>query len=343
LIFSPVIFWNYQHDWASFLFQSQRRLADGFMFSTPQLVGAILLLLTPTGLFAIWTAGRNLHRPEPGDVATVADHRRRHRLFALCMALVPLSVFVFVSFSREVKLSWAGPLWLAFIPLMASSLPIRGADGRTRPLFQQAWSVTLLCLILSYGLILHYFALGLPGIPFHAGTFLFGGEDLADRVEQTVKRVETKRGKPPVVIGMDKYQMASGLAFYRAKILLFSASVASLRPAPETTGRHLFNLESLMYAFWQSPAYLAGRDLLVIADEEEELDNRLFVGRAKGLGKIRSFPVKKDGKEVGVYYYRLITGYRPDSLVDDRSGTTPRSSIAIDPELTAVAIDVKRL
>jgi len=98
-----------------------------------------------------------------------------------------------------------------------------------------------------------------------------------------------------------------------------------------------------MYAFWQSPADLAGRDLLVIADEEEELDNRLFVGRAKGLGKIRSFPVKKDGKEVGVYYYRLITGYRPDSLVDDRSGTTPHSSIAIDPELTAVAIDVKRL
>ena len=343
VIFSPVIVWNYHHDWASFLFQSQHRLADGFMFSTPQLLGAILLLLTPTGLFAIWTAGRNLHRPEPEGDAPEADHRRRHWLFALCMALVPLSVFVVVSFSREVKLSWAGPLWLAFIPLMASSLPTGGTDGRTRPVVQRAWSATLLCLILSYGLILHYFSLGLPGIPFHTGTFLFGGEDLADRVEQTVRRVEAKRGQPPVVIGMDKYQLASGLAFYRAKRLDPSGPGSSPRPAPETTGRHLFDLESLMYAFWQPPADLTGRDLLVIADEKEELDNRLFAGRAKGLGKIRSFPVKKDGKEAGVYYYRLITDYRPAGLIDSGSGTTPSPPIAITAASAAAATTMKRL
>ena len=342
-VFSPVILWNYRHAWASFLFQSQHRLADQFMFSTPELVGSILLLLTPTGLFAVWAVGYTHRKLESSVAAHVADRRRRHRLFALCMAFVPLSVFVFFSFSREVKLSWAGPLWLACIPLMASSLPTSDADGRTRSVVQRAWSVTLVCLVLGYGLILHYFSLGIPGIPFNTGAFLFGGEDLADRVEQTVRRVEAKRGAPPVVIGMDKYQIASGLAFYRAKMFNPSEPGSSPQSAPETTGRHLFNLDSLMYAFWQAPAALTGRDLLVIADEEEKLDNRLFVGRAKELGKIRSFPVKKHGKEVGVYYYRLLTRYRSDGPVDHGAGTTPRSAIAVRPIFTAAATNTRRL
>jgi dolichol-phosphate mannosyltransferase len=142
---------------------------------------------------------------------------------------------------------------------------------------------------------------------------------------------------------MDKYQIASGLAFYRAKMFNPSEPGSSPQSAPETTGRHLFNLDSLMYAFWQAPAALTGRDLLVIADEEEKLDNRLFVGRAKELGKIRSFPVKKHGKEVGVYYYRLLTRYRSDGPVDHGAGTTPRSAIAVRPIFTAAATNTRRL
>ena len=109
LIFSPVIFWNYQHEWASFLFQSQRRIAGVFMFSTPELLGAILLLLTPTGLLAVWTTRHNPRKPEPGPAPQTPDAYRRHWLFALCMALVPLSVFVFFSFSREVKIELGRP------------------------------------------------------------------------------------------------------------------------------------------------------------------------------------------------------------------------------------------
>ena len=117
----------------------------------------------------------------------------------------------------------------------------------------------------------------------------------------------------------------------------------SHQPVPETTGRHLFDLESLMYAFWQAPAALAGRDLLVIADEKGALDNRLFAGRAKSFGKIRSFSVKKHGKEVGVYYYRLLTRYNPVGLVDNGSKTTPISSVAMKPPYAAVTSNEERL
>ena len=52
LIFSPVIWWNYQNHWVSFLFQSQGRLQAGAQFSTHILLLSILILLTPVGLFA---------------------------------------------------------------------------------------------------------------------------------------------------------------------------------------------------------------------------------------------------------------------------------------------------
>src|SRR5262245_34158352 len=50
LLFSPVIAWNAAHDWASFAFQSTRRLSAAANFSLHLLVGSIVLMITPVGL-----------------------------------------------------------------------------------------------------------------------------------------------------------------------------------------------------------------------------------------------------------------------------------------------------
>ena len=53
VLFSPVIIWNYQHHWASLLFQSARRFDpsnDGF--SMHVLIMQMLFMMTPTGLLA---------------------------------------------------------------------------------------------------------------------------------------------------------------------------------------------------------------------------------------------------------------------------------------------------
>ena len=49
-VFSPVIIWNSQNDWASFAFQTSRRLADRPQFALHKLIAGALVLLTPTGL-----------------------------------------------------------------------------------------------------------------------------------------------------------------------------------------------------------------------------------------------------------------------------------------------------
>jgi dolichol-phosphate mannosyltransferase len=51
-IFSPVILWNAQNEWASFAFQTSRRLVGAPQFALHKLILAALLLITPMGCFA---------------------------------------------------------------------------------------------------------------------------------------------------------------------------------------------------------------------------------------------------------------------------------------------------
>src|SRR6185437_6268874 len=72
LLFSPVIIWNFQHDWASIRFQSQRATGIGSQFSLQLLFVHILLVLTPVGMLA---AGLALLGKNGAD--NLHMHRRR--------------------------------------------------------------------------------------------------------------------------------------------------------------------------------------------------------------------------------------------------------------------------
>jgi len=116
-VFAPVLVWNAQHDWASFAFQTSRRLAEAPRFSLHRLVAAALVLLTPTGLLA---AGAALAGGPPvqGSMSS-DDSAARARRYLRVAVLVPLSVFAAFSLRHEVKLDWTGAPWAAALPLMA--------------------------------------------------------------------------------------------------------------------------------------------------------------------------------------------------------------------------------
>src|SRR5271167_5023714 len=73
-VFSPVIVWNAQHDWASFAFQTSRRLAEAPQFALHKLIASALVLITPTGVLAVAVALVSAHRGADGDPQTA---RRR--------------------------------------------------------------------------------------------------------------------------------------------------------------------------------------------------------------------------------------------------------------------------
>ena len=308
-IFSPVIWWNYENHWASFLFQSQGRLQAGSVFSSHLLLLSILILLTPTGLLA---AVIGMLPQKTAGAAAGSAHKtgRRGYIFCLVTALIPLSIFTLFSLTKEIKLNWTGPLWLALLPFMASAM-IAGT-GKMQLRLARLWPDTLVALLLIYGMFLHYLALGLPGVPFDLGNsvFLFGWDDLSQKVEDRVKAITAPDGRHPLIVGMDRYRTASGLAFYRSKYY----HQRGLQNGPEitdVTGYHLFGYEDLMYSYWYQTKWASGRDILIFSEDKRRMDSTYFDKFCTDFGEIQEITVEKRGKDSGHLYYRLLSGYLP--------------------------------
>lgn len=319
VLFSPVIWWNIHNNWASFLFQSQERIEELPMFTTHILIGSVLLLLTPAGVATALLA------LIPWDIPLLrkkftAYRQSRPYFFTLLMTLVPFLVFFFFSLSKEVKLNWTGPIWLATVPFMAFALhrfqnPEKSHTKLVR-FFSAGWSKTLISLIFIYGAGLHYLSLGLPGIPYPTNTILLGWDDLAEKLELTALKEETTGGSRPILVGMDKYRIASGISFYSGNTM----TGESEDQLPTITGRHLFGLDSLMFKYWHPSILFSHRDLLVISQSKGWLHPDYFKGRAMNIGTIKEFSIEKNGREISKYYYRLVSGYIPSN--EDRIVTT---------------------
>ena len=297
LIFSPVIRWNLAHHGASFAFQSTSRLRARAEFSLPALLGSVLLILTPVG---VWLAGRAWRRGGPGTAAVIDEERRRWR-FAWVFTLVPLAVFVAFSLTHKVKLNWTGPLWLALVPVLAAQI---AGEGRPAPGagLRRAWRVTVAALaVLSLGL-LQYLSFGVPGLPYARNIALLpvGWAQLGAELEREQAEARLDGGGRVLIVGMDRDFIASEAAFYHSQ-----------RPqgAAEVTGVHLFGGVSLMYAYWFPPAGQEGASLVLASFERPWLDSRAVRRHGAALEPIRPHTLVVNGKPVCDYYTRVVRGY----------------------------------
>ena len=301
-IFSPVILWNAQHQWASFAFQSAGRVAEAWRFSTHELLLSILALLTPVG---VALAGNSLFRS-----ASLETEARRRQLFVRTCTLVPLAVFLLFSFTHRVKLNWTGPLWLAVIPAMAvavSGLTNSGPSGLRR-----AWIGTVALLFLTAALFLQYLAFGLPGIghPKDMALLPVGWSEMGRSLELQRAAVPRPANGRVLLVGLDRNFIASEAAFYHSRQ---SDSVQ------ETTGAHLFGGPALMYEFWFSPAELSGATLLLVSFERTDLDRRRIRKRSGGQGEIIEHTLERHGKKLRPFYTRVVTDYRPAAISEKPS------------------------
>jgi dolichol-phosphate mannosyltransferase len=298
-IFSPVIIWNAQHDWASFAFQTSRRWAEAPRFSLHRLVLAVIVLITPTGVIALVAALATGNRGVGDD----PQQARRRRLMTLAI-LVPLSVFVLFSLRHEVKLDWTGAMWTAALPALACTM-IGGTAmiGGLRAWLRTAWAPTVAAMLLIYGAGLHYLVLGLPGAGYARQIELLpvGWRDLSAHIIKTAAAFREQSGDDVLIVGMDRYVIASELAFYGAGIL--QADI-------ETMNSHLFGGMSLMYGQWTPPAAQHGRNLLLVAFDPAELAGPSVESHLDRLGPIEDDVLMRDGAVIRHYYHRLGYGYR---------------------------------
>jgi dolichol-phosphate mannosyltransferase len=298
VIFSPVIVWNAQHEWASFAFQTARRLADVPRFSLHRLLASALVLITPTGVFAaavaLW--------PRAGS--TGGEVQRASRLLRLAV-LVPLTVFAVFSLRHEVKLDWTGAPWVAAVPLMAPGM-WRPADGSRRNLrarIAAAWTPTLVILALIYGASFIYFVRGIPGIgyPEHMELVPVGWRELGQQVHESAQDYRRRSGVEPLIVGLDRYAIASELAFYAPD------RAASVRG---TTSSQLFGNEGLMYGIWFPKQQQRGRTLLLVSLDRSSIDAPGIKSSVDAWEPVMSGGLQRNGAAIRPYYYRFARGYR---------------------------------
>ncbi len=302
-VFSPVIVWNARHEWASFAFQTSRRLAERPRFALHKLIASAVLLLTPTGVAAaaVLLGGR---APRVAGQDEPVDRRRAWRFIQLAI-LVPLAVFTAFSLRHEVKLDWTGAPWIAAVPALAFGIVHSGQILQTglRSWIRNAWAPTLFSLLVIYAAGLYHLAIGVPGLGYgkHAELIPVGWRELGRQIHVIAAAIGKASGRDPLIVGMDRYAIASELAFY-----------APDRPkaVSETSSGHLFGQMGLMYERWFPLAAERGRTLLLVAWSRDELAGGGLQSRVERLEPITEGTVMRGREFVRHYYYRIAYGYR---------------------------------
>ena len=166
-----------------------------------------------------------------------------------------------------------------------------------------AWMPTLVIMLLIYGAFLHYLVLGLPDVGYgkHIELVPVGWRDLSRQIEKTASGFRDESGADPLIVGMDRYAIASELAFY--------GTVSANSPL-ETSSSHLFEGMGLMYALWTPAKLQEGRTLLLVAWDARDLNDPQVESRAERLGPIEDDVLQRDGQVVRHYFHRFAYNYR---------------------------------
>ena len=307
-VFSPVILWNARNGWVSFLFQTSHRLADRPQFALHKLIASAIVLLTPTGIAAVALALSRRTAPgssaTPGAMPAVATRARGWR-FLRVATLTPLAVFTLFSFRHEVKLDWTGAPWTAAIPMLACGIveSSQGVLSGMKALLRRSWVPTVMALLLVYGAGLYHLTWGIPGLAYgrHAELVPVGWRELGGRINAIAEGAGADGDPAVLVVGMDRYAIASELAFYAPDQ---SQGVA------RTSSGHLFGQVGLMYERWFPPTVQRGRTLVLVAWRPEDLGSDRVSSAVERLGAIQQGVLTRGNEVIRRFYYRLGYGYR---------------------------------
>ena len=313
-IFSPVLIWNATHDWASFVFQGPRRMAADTSFGLHVLAGSVLLVLGPTALAAAIQALRARARVGSADVEFASERSRI--LFTRLLLLLPVAVFAAFSLTHSPKLNWTGPAWLVVLPWIAYHTmdDRRREPAARRGWLARAWAPTFAGLAVIYGIGLQVLVVGAPGLDNPANAQLHGWPDLASRIELIENAIELETGQEPLVVGMDKYNIAAELAFYRTHLNRNGSGHERAEGVQATTGRQWFGKQSLMFRFWPVAGAKEGRTLIMVDDELKDLEGELVSSSFERLTPVTRIVTEHNGKRAKEFFYRIGYGFRPPEL-----------------------------
>jgi hypothetical protein len=148
LVFSPVLIWNAQHEWVSFLFHGSRAVSKGFSpgGTLANIAGQAVWLLPWIWLPLVWTLARNICAgPERYQPNTLRD---TSWLFC-CLASGPIVLFTVATlWGAQGLFHWQAPGYLLALPLLGRAIADKAAVSRRLVSgWLKASAVTFLLLI----------------------------------------------------------------------------------------------------------------------------------------------------------------------------------------------------
>lgn len=236
-VFTPVIYWNWKHDWASFLYQSKGRIDEGsgtsgepFQFLRNQLLAVFALTFPLMGVTA---------------VRLVRTTRPEERFFRSCFLPIFL-LFWIVSFSRPAHILWPLPGYLGIAIVMAGvAAEGTGKIARIYGRARNGLVALSLAVLIGAGIHLTWF---LPWLSPLQGPY--GWKEVAAKA----KEIRSTLPASAFYLGMGrKYTCTSQLAY-------------QLNLPYEVHGDNLVGAKALQYTYWADPPALAGRDAVVVIE-----------------------------------------------------------------------------
>jgi len=217
---------------------------------------------------------------------------------------VPLAVFVLFSLTHRVKLNWTGPVWLALVPALAATLDALPSDGRLR--MRRASFITVGAVAALYIVFFQYLTTGLPYAPYLQQVELVpvGWKELGHDIDLKMAEIKMRSKSQVLVVGMDRNFIASELAFYQHD---------QAAAARETTGKHLFGGNSLMYKYWFPAAGQEGATLLLVSFKKSDLEEEEIPKQSDPAGPVEEHWLKRDGKIIRPYYIQVVSNYRSEA------------------------------
>ncbi|MBP6354389.1 MAG: glycosyltransferase family 39 protein, partial [Nitrosomonas sp.] len=297
ILFSPVIIWNYENNWASFSFQSNRVLADTYEFSVHKLIAHIMILLTPVGFLAAALAFF------PAKIPTDQQLEQRRHLFVQVFAGIPLFICFILSTFDSPRFHWTAPIWLAIFPTIAWMIGQTDHLSAMAKRIQAAWRLTIITCVFAYAFVLHYVVLGIPGIPYQLLTEHYFWREAAAEIKQIVQEVRSQTGEEPIVVGMSKWSVASALTFY-------THNDAKL----EVRSRNMFGESGAMYEFWFPSEPPTQRPIIQVGMKRRHLEQTPSGVDVKTMldhpGNIEYRVIERYGTPVRRVYYRVSEGFK---------------------------------
>lgn len=277
LVFAPVVYWNYRHEWASFAFQFSDR-AGGLKRVQTKYIGQLLVsqffMLTPLLFFPLAKTlfvGLKRWRTDAG------------LLYFTLSGFFIIAAFSAISLRSLVKMNWLLP---GYMGLFAAIGYLYYDKFKRRGLWMRLGvGFSLFLILVAYLLQI------IPNMPIDEGNTWSGWPDAA---QQIYKLQDQHGGRQDCFIFANSYKSASLLKFY-------------LPEHQQTYAQNIYGRPALQFDIWGAPDSLLGKNALyVFTDRHEYKDDLHYVKKYfDSVSPLQEF----EYRFAGAYHTRTIYCY----------------------------------